>query len=332
MDYTALGTAAAKHTPRLNRKIEDGVVLQYDADFACYEVSDMEMPAADNFKKLIDKLNFKRVTAGAGTVNAFITLGLKSGRAEMATVKEYQLNRDPDAPIKVRVAELRLLLANYESEHVKVIVAHFFEADDLLCREQNNMIKEGRIKESILMSGDKDLWMVQGYHACDKTGRRWLVDGYGHTEYREVGNVKPKLVGEGTSWFWHQLVLGDKADDIPGLEKIDHTTLDRYLPLKSGKRRKAGSTSCGEAKAVAMLEGVTTDREAARRVGIAYREFYGAHAMTRLVEQAYLLWMQRTDNMWDVIEYMQTCGIKLTPSQRQLDCVEKFRKLADGRI
>lgn len=332
MDIAALGNVAASSAANLNRKVHDGRTLQFDADFACYEVADMEKPASENFKNLLDMLHMKRVMAGAEFINCFITLGYKSGRETMATVKAYQENRDPDAPIKVRVRELRNILANYESHNVKVIVGHFFEADDLMCRYQNEAIEQGSVEDSVLMSGDKDLWMVQGYHACAKTGRLWLVDGYGKTEYREVGNVKPKLVGEGTSWFWHQMIMGDKADNIPGLEKIDNVTLDRYQPLKSGKPRASGSGLCGEAKAVAMLANARTDKEAAKIVYTAYWEFYGAHAMTRFIEQAYLLWMQRNDNLWDVIAYMLTCGLKLTPSQRQLAIIDEFKILKDGRI
>lgn len=332
MNLAALGNVAAKSSGNLNRQVVETRVLQYDADFSCYEVADMDVPAANNFKNLLDLLNMKRVMVGAGLINCFITLGYKSGRDTMATVKPYQENRDPDAPIKVRVRELRNLLANYSSEHINVIVGHFFEADDLMCREQERMIAEGRIKDSVLSSGDKDLWMVQGYHADPQTGRQWFVDGFGHTEYREVGNAKPKLVGEGTSWFWHQMVMGDKADNIPGLEKLDNKTLDRYLPLKSHKPRKSGAGACGEAKAVAMLLGVTSEKEAARRVYEAYWEYYGANAMERFIEQAYLLWMQRTDNEWDLVNYMRDCGMKVRPTEKQLDVVTKFRALHNGRI
>jgi len=332
MDLATIGNVAAKNSGSLTRKIEASRVLQFDADFACYEVADLDVPAANNMKNLIDLLNMKRVMVGAGTINCFITLGYKSGRDTMATVKPYQENRDPDAPIKVRVKELRNLLANYESEHIKVIVGHFYEADDLMCREQEQMIADGRVDDSVLMSGDKDLWMVQGRHACPKTGRQWVVNGYGHTEYREVGNVKPKLVGEGTSWFWHQMIMGDKADNIAGLEKLSNITLDTYLPLKSGKPRKEGSGACGEAKAVAILEGVTDDTTALRRVHAAYKEYYGASASERFIEQAYLLWMQRTDNEWDMLEFFKEVGFKLTPTKAQRAIVEAFRTLRNGRI
>lgn len=332
MDLATLGNVAASNTTNLNRKVKAGRVLQFDADFACYNVADLEQPAANNMKNLIDLLNMKRVMVGAATINCFITLGYKSGREQIAKVKPYQENRDPDAPIKVRVRELRNLLANYESEHIKVVVGHFFEADDLICRYQEKMIEEGRLDDSVIISGDKDLWMIQGWHADSSSGRMWLVDGYGHTEYREVGNVKPKLIGEGTSWFWHQMVMGDKVDNIPGLEKIANVTLDKYVPLKSRKPRKDGAGSCGEAKAVAILQGVTSDRVAAHKVYEAYWEYYGASAMERFVEQAYLLWMQRTDNVWDVLIYLAECNIKVHPSTYQIERVGEFKELSNGRM
>lgn len=330
MDYAAIGEAVASTSSQGGRKISPDRVLQYDADFSCYEVADLDRPAAADFDSLLDVLRMKRNMVGAGHVNAFITLGYKSGREGMATVKEYQENRDPDAPIKVRVRELRHMLANYRGDvNVTVIVGHFHEADDLMCREQERCIKEGI--DSVLMSGDKDLWMVQGKHACPKTGRMWEVKGYGKAEYREVGNVKPKLVGEGTSWFWHQMVMGDKADNIPGLEKIANRTLDKYLPLKGKKPRKAGAASCGEAKAVAMLKGVTSDKEAARRVGDAYKAYYGAQARERFFEQAYLLWMQRTENKLDVVDFLQSAGLNIQPTPQQMAVIEEFNGLSNSR-
>lgn len=327
MDFQKLGREAAK-SDTLQRKITPGLVLQYDADFACYEVSDLEESTAQSFKRLLDHIEIKRCLVGAEHVNVHITLGTKSGREAMATVKEYQENRDPDAPIKVRVRELRHLLANYKSDLITPIFDLNYEADDMMARYQTTRIKEEGINSSIIMSGDKDLWMVEGLHCEPKTGRRYLVDGYGKTEYKEVGNVKPKLVGEGTSWFWHQMIMGDKADDIPGLEKITNTMLDKYLPLKSGKPRKPGAGVCGEAKAVVVLEDVTTNKEAAKRTYLLYWEYYGAQAAERFLEQAYLLWMQRNDNPWDVLSYLRTeCGLDIRPSSKQRAAVEEFKEL-----
>lgn len=323
MDYAALGKAASK-SDVTSRRIVVGRELQYDADFACYEVADLDEPASKNFKHLLDHINMKRQLAGAETVVAHITLGTKSGREAMATVKPYQENRDPDAPIKVRVRELRQMLANHDLSDFDMN----FEADDQMIKRQHARIKEHGVDSSVIMSGDKDLWMGQGWHCDPKTGRMYLVEGYGKTEYREVGNVKPKLVGEGRSWFWHQMVMGDKADNIPGCEKISNNLLDRYQPLKSKKPRKLGSAACGEAKAVVMLKNITTDPEAAQRVYELYWEYYGAMASQRFIEQAYLLWMQRNDNPWDVLDYLHnTCGVKVTPSEKQLKTIQDFKEI-----
>ena len=118
--------------------------------------------------------------------------------------------------------------------------------------------------------------------------------------------------------------MGDKVDNIPGLPKIANSTLDIYLPLKSNKPRVFGTSACGEAKAVAMLEGVTDCKTAAIRVYDAYWQVYGGDAMTRFIEQAYLLWMQRTSNLWDVLVYMKDCGLRLEPSIKQLKIIQAY--------
>tara|TARA_R110000851_G_scaffold57574_7_gene134070 strand:- start:4120 stop:5121 length:1002 start_codon:yes stop_codon:yes gene_type:complete len=324
MDFQKLGEAAAK-SETMARKVVPNRELQYDADFACYEVADLEKTASHDFKHLLDHIEMKRALSGSETVMAHITLGEKSGREGMATIKQYQENRDPDASIKVRVRELRHMLANHSSAFFNL----FYEADDEMIKRQHARIKKYGWDSSVIMSGDKDLWMGQGWHCDAKTGRMYFVKGYGKTEYREVGNVKPKLVGEGRSWFWHQMIMGDTADNIPGLEKITNGMLDVYKPLKGGKPRKDGSGLCGEGKAVIVLDGVTTDKEACNRVWYLYADYYGVTAMERFIEQAYLLWMQRNDNLWDVITYINGLGLHLKPSKHQRIAALQFLKRQD---
>ena len=252
MDFSRIGEHAAKHDAVSRQEVPDRA-LQYDADFACYEVANLDEPPSKNFRALLRKIDTLRRLSGSQWVNAHVTMGEKSGRESMATVKQYQENRDPDAPIKMRVRALRLLLANMkhskEFPRIRPAASFFREADDTMCTMQSLRIAELGKQSSIIMSGDKDLWMVQGLHCDPKDGRIWEVSGYGKTEYRDVGNVKPKLVGEGTSWFWHQMIMGDSADNIPGLERLDHAIADHYLPLKTGKARKDGNMACAEAKA-----------------------------------------------------------------------------------
>ena len=182
------------------------------------------------------------------------------------------------------------------------------EADDNLRMYQIKQIEAHGIESSVMDSGDKDLWFTDGWHMND-AGKFYLVDGFGHTEYREVGNVKPKLVGEGTSWFWHQMIMGDTVDNIPGLPKISNTTLDIFFPLKNGKR-KAGNGSCGEAKAVGILENANDECDAMMLVADTYMQYWGPKWIEMFVEQAFLLWIRRTSKLTDVLDYLNEVGSK----------------------
>lgn len=328
MDYQKIGEAAAEHNP-VERKMVKNRVLQLDADFLCY-VSDPEQNSAQSdFKAVLRNIEFKRKRAGAEHVNACLTLGAKSGREEMAKVKPYQENRDGENPRRERAKELRTMLVNHGNTETMTICHDLsLEADDLLLQLQKERIAFFGRTSSVTESGDKDLWMGEGDFIDPKTGRLECIVGYGFTEYRDVGNKEPKLTGRGRSWFWHQMVMGDSVDNIPGLERLSNITADRITPLKSRKPRKVGSIACGEAKAVLLLKDVLSDREAANLVWRAYQDYYTFDAEERFVEQAYLLWMQRTDNPWDCIDYINNmCGLSVKPTGQQLEIVNQIKEV-----
>ncbi len=85
--------------------------------------------------------------------------------------------------------------------------------------------------------------------------------------------------------------------------------------------------ACGEAKAVSILKGVTTDKEAAQRIYEAYYEYYRTDATERFMEQAYLLWMQRSYDAMDVQVFLhETCGLKIKFTSKQEKIVQDFIK------
>jgi len=329
MNFAQMGTAAAK-TDSMARAVTAGRVLQDDTDFICYQCAHPDQTLKYALDKLLQNVEFARRQAGAERVNLHLTMGLKGGRAEMATVQPYQEKRNQarNPELQARVAELRSELANLDHPLFTPVVNTIQEADDSIRQYQWKMIQEHGVESSVIRSGDKDLWFAEGYHIDDQ-GRLYNVSGYGTTDYREVGNVKPKLIGRGTSWFWHQMIMGDSVDNIPGLPVIKGTLLNRYLPTKvyNAKRKDA---ACGEAKAVAMLKDVTTEQEAARRVLEAYQLYYGnTFGVEMLVEQAFLLWIRKTNKMTEVIEYLRSCGIScdFTADQKKRlkDFVEKAK-------
>lgn len=324
MDFNKLGASAAK-TDSMSRATVSGRVLQDDTDFICYACAHPNQSLKYALGKVLDNVEFARRQAGAERVNMHLTMGMKGGRAEMATVQPYQEKRNVkrDPALQARVKDLRNALANLKHPLFTPIVNNIQEADDSLRQYQWDMIQEHGVESSVIRSGDKDLWFAEGYHIDDQ-GRLYNVDGYGKTDYREVGNVKPKLIGRGTSWFWHQLVMGDGADNIPGLPVMKAELLNRYLPTKrSNPKRK--DAACGEAKAVAMLKDVTCEHAAAARVLEAYKLHYGNHfGVEMLVEQAFLLWIRKTNKLSEVIEYLRSCGINCSFTDEQKTRLRDF--------
>jgi hypothetical protein len=131
MDYQSLGATAAKSesTAPVTHK---GRVLQADADFFCYECADLDESVAENFETLKGHLEVKRKMAGAEYINVHVTLGLKGGREQMATVKVYQEDRNKyrDPALKERVRELRIRLGRYKTDNTSPVVNILQEADD----------------------------------------------------------------------------------------------------------------------------------------------------------------------------------------------------------
>lgn len=328
LDIKAIGAVMAPLAVSVDAVFHKGRVLQYDADFACYECAWTDKSIAENIHSLKGHIEIKRLMAGAEYVNNHITVGMKGGRNELATVKPYQEKRsEGNLERRARASALRNFLVNYKSDIITPIVNMLQEADDSLTQMQEARIKTHGIDSSVIMSGDKDLWMSMGWHSDPKDGRMYLVDGYGHTEYRDVGNKEDKLVGEGTSWFWHQMLMGDGVDNIAGLEFLSGDLLNRYLPTKK-RNPKRKPASCGEAKAVAILNGVTSDKEAAKRVLEAYTGYYEFTAKERMVEQAFLLWMRRTSDIGDCVTFLNSVGIKCQFSPTQRKALKKFKERA----
>lgn len=146
----------------------------------------------------------------------------KGKRHTFACVKEYQGNRR-DKPKPANLAFARnYILSNMNG------IAHFNqEADDGLAQFQQSHIDAGTTELSVLDSTDKDLRMVLGLHIDPDTGAIVSVDGFGGCWY-DVD--KTKVAGWGYSFFWHQLLMGDQADHIPGCPSFGQALSVEHWP------------------------------------------------------------------------------------------------------
>lgn len=341
MDLNEIANSAVMEDVTLLEDLPDIIPnseLQLDGDIACYYNSWPDNSLATDIKNLKLHIEAKRLLAGCEIVNVHTTRGRKAGREDIAQVQQYQETRNVANPEKKkRVEQLRDFLGTYCSKTVIAMPQWDIEADDSMSIRQRECIDEGKVSK--IMTVDKDLDMVPGTHIHYDTYEEHVhPDGYGKLWIKESGELKSKggngikktLKGQGTSFFWAQLLMGDKADHIPGLPKLPVELLNRYKPTKAIERankilanpkataiakRKAKAeltkrkaSPIGPVLAYDILKGCKTDKQAFAAVKEAYRAWYGSkHSFVSwrnepltltsgdmLLEQARLLWMLRT--------------------------------------
>lgn len=210
-----------------------------------------------------------------------LTGSYKGGRYDIATVKPYQDIRSN----KPRPIHLHPLKAYLEQEHGGVVSEE--EADDLLVQWQ---VEAGCNDSTLIWSLDKDLKMCDGWHYSKKG----LVEvhGYGWCEY-----AKGKTLGYGKSFFWHQMLMGDQVDTIPGLPML---YVGFGQPEDSPKKFKR----CGAKTALDYLASCETEWDAMFKVMNAYEAYYEEKWLDMMLEQGRLLWMRR-EPYEDVLTYFK---------------------------
>ena len=322
--------------------------LQLDADISCYHNAWPEQALSTDIANLKRHIEVKRLLAACEIVNVYTTNGGKTGREDIAVLSEYQKGRSTEPAKAERVRALRSFLVDYASNTVVPKPQWEIEADDAMSIRQRECIAEGKVSK--LMTVDKDLDMVPGTHInFDTFEEVEHPDGYGRLWMEKKGELKSKggsgvtnkLKGIGTSFFFAQLLMGDGADDIPGLPKLTTKLLNRYKPtkalekaLKTLKNPKATAlakkkaklvindrkpSGVGPAIAYVILKDCKTNKCAFQKVKEAYAELYGpVHKFTSwkgkrlqrssgamLIEQAKLLWMLRTIDD-DVLDFFKS--------------------------
>ena len=316
--------------------------LQLDADISSFYLAWTDDTLAQNCEALKRHIEIKRLMAGCAHVNLHTTRGDKAGRHEASQVIEYQANRKhQDEEKKTRVDQIRQWLETYGNAHTTPMPQWYMEADDSMSIRQRECIAEGRVSK--IMTLDKDLDMVPGTHIHYDTYEEWTGSGFGKIWLDKSGS-QTQLKGQGTAFFWAQLLMGDKADNIPGLPKLSGELCNVYKPTAaitsakatllnakaSAKARRAAHLKIEARKAMAIgpaltyqvLSNIKSDKEALRVVRNAYTSYYGTgnfkletwrgdivetNASLMLLEQGKLLWMLRHKDD-EVLDFMKEIG------------------------
>lgn len=320
--FDAAINAIAEAAPQIERPVPvtPGLVVHIDGDYLAYYASgnDDTTPgeARNNALDLISHFT-SRIGADSAVVHNTAKGCHKGERYLCATVKPYQGQRSSDRRPKNH-AYLQDFLQGYEGELFRTKNWSTREADDGIGACAHFAIGKAPGYAGIA-TADKDMRMLPGAHINWRSG---AVTRVMPGDYDVIGEDGKQY---GLKWFFIQLLMGDQADNCPGLEK--------YQDESNGKLK-----NCGEKTAEKLLAHCKTTDEACAEVirlyALGYPDQPLDYAMDRFCEQACLMWM-RLDQHAHVTDFAHHTGfsrINNAFDRHVWAAVERLEKrIADAR-
>lgn len=101
--------------------------------------------------------------------------------------------------------------------------------------------------------------------------------------------------------YWTQVLVGDAADNIPGLEKLSDITRERF------KIDKRGKDGVGPVAANKILGELKSEKDMAQRVAECYSASWEDDWQERLQDNCFFLYLQRKpDERFNLNDYMRS--------------------------
>lgn len=289
MDAVAAAIAAAVDAaPVVNVKgpaIVPGRFVLIDGDYAAYYYAGHdETDIGDARNRLMNAIqNFKEMAGAEHVVLHLTATGSHKGyRSVVSTIKPYQENRSGSQRPK-NWGALRDFMESYSGSVFRQKIWGTREADDGIAYHLRYIL-ETTGQPAVVAMKDKDSQMFTGCIHLD-----W--DTYELTDVPRGTFEMENSVGRlfGTKWFWLQMLMGDTADNIPGVQMIRGVTK---------------MVACGKARAHDRLIMAVDDEDCFNKVAAAYHQFYGADKWAdAFAENAALLWM-RDDVNAEVTDFL----------------------------
>ncbi|ATI16327.1 exonuclease [Caulobacter phage Lullwater] len=279
-----------------------GRILHVDGDYVSYYYGCIDATKEEARRYTLNGLEKFRVATGSEKVLVHLTQAgsHKGERYLAATVKKYQGQRSSERQL-FNKSYLDEWLATYDGPEFEAKPWATREADDGMAAMCLYAVSQGRL--DAIATRDKDLRMVPALHVAWQNPE--IVTEVPPGTYDVIGKDVKQY---GLKWFWLQMLQGDTADNIPGLEEYQAFDAKGNIVYKK----------MGEKTAEKMLQDCLDVDAACDRVRELYLNAYtkcddegnvlnpGEWA-DRFVEQAALLWM-RTDNKAHLLDFLNHSG------------------------
>lgn len=278
-----------------------GRTLIFDGDGLCYRVSATVKrldTAIRRYQQEVLTLLFLTQSQDA-TIHLTSKDSRKNNRFLVNSVKPYQGQRK-GKPKPALLEPLREAVAQRENwlQEYNVVLHRDLEADDGMIMQAHSNPEHG-----LIYSEDKDLRMTPYQYWEIESGALRPAVGFGSIwiAYTPAGTLK--VLGHGRKFFWAQCLMGDTADHIAGITRLD------------GKL-------CGPDGAFKALDSITDENECANFVLSAYKR-----NRQNILPEAYLLWLLRQPDD-NVYKYMSSLKLSAENAAYLIDCTQQewFRK------
>lgn len=289
--------------------IVPGLELHIDGDYAAYYCAgNDEVEPGMARQNTIGRFEGMARRCGASRIIVHLTKGSshKGYRYFAATVKPYQAQRKSGRKPK-NWQYLRDFLEQYQGDRFTVKIWEAREADDGIAICAYHAAARG--KQIVIATADKDMRMLPGLH-MSWVSQAIVADVPLHC-YDLIGSDDKQY---GYKWLLLQLLQGDTADNIPGLEKV----------VIGGKAKQVGEVTAG------TLLGNPVEQflvDGWQIVEEAYQSYYGNMWADRMAEQLCLLYLRHDPQ---AVTYSWTLNGALTAVADQA-LVDAALNL-DGRI
>jgi hypothetical protein len=252
---------------------DSGKVLILDGDGPAYVAAATVKTVPTGCRRFASSVLTATFLAECSTADVYLTAedSYKHGRFTINAWKPYQGQRSSASKPPLLTPLREALEAEEQHPEFTVHMERILEADDAM------MIQAYAEKENgIIRSEDKDLRMTPYPYFDIETGKVMPSDPFGYLYMSMTEGGTKKLLGRSLKFFWAQMVMGDTADNIRGLDKY------------KGK-------NIGPVDTHAWLEPIKDIEALCNEVIGAYREIN-----QNPLPEAWLLWLLRspTDNVW----------------------------------